>query len=103
MSRDITVETEIRDVSIIKDVLTQLGHTFQERAGMITVAGLRYSISINTDTGNVNYDEDIKSTVDKICQEYTTAVFKDRAIREGNQVTQEVNAQGEIVLHISRV
>jgi hypothetical protein len=42
------------------------------------------------------------SDVSRIKQEYTVNFYKDKCIREGNQLKEERKANGEIVLNIIR-
>ena len=100
MSRGVEVEFEVRSMDIMKDTLTKMKIKFSENGNEVTI-GKRYNnITINSDTGRIAYDEENQKQVDKICQQYMVNWYKDRAIREGNEVQEEVMANGEVHLHV---
>jgi hypothetical protein len=59
-------------------------------------------ISINSKTGMIDFDSDDTHTVDTIKQTYTVNLYKDQAIREGMQLKEEHQANGEIHLTLLR-
>lgn len=103
MSREINVQFEVRNMLIMKDTLKKLGFDYREIGDhQLNIRRNYHPISIDSKTGMITYDEMDNKIVNQIRQGYTTAFYKDKAIREGCQVSQETNSQGEIVLHITR-
>jgi hypothetical protein len=101
MSRKIEVQTEIRDMLILKDTLKQLGHNFTDvSAAVIEISRSYHPIQFNTNTGTVSYDDANTSEANKIKQLYTVNFYKDQAIKEGNQVQEIKRANGEIEIRI---
>jgi hypothetical protein len=104
MSRKIDVQFEVRNMLIMKDTMKQLGINFNEINDHQLDVSRRYNnISINSKTGNISFDSDDQTTVNKIKQGYALNFYKDQAIREGNQVHEELNVKtGEITLYVTR-
>jgi hypothetical protein len=102
MSRKVCVQFEVRDMLIMKDTLAQMGIKFNEiDQERIEIQRSYHPIAINSKTGEISYDEMHGSDVNRIKQEYTVNFYKDKCIREGNQLKEERKANGEIVLHIT--
>jgi hypothetical protein len=102
MSQKICVQSEIRDMLILKDTLNQLGHNFNEiSAEVVEIKRSWNPISFNTSTGAVSYDNAHLNEVNQIKQTYMVNFYKNQAIQEGMNVTESVNASGEIELHIT--
>jgi hypothetical protein len=103
MSRKVEVNFEVRDMLIIKDTLKQMGINFDEISqDQVSIGRSYHNITIDAKTGNISYDEANTGEVNKIKQTYMVNFYKDRAIREGMQIKEEVQTNGEIVLNIIR-
>ncbi len=103
MSDEMTVKCEIRSMLIMKETLTEMGIDFKEIKGDILEIDRPYhNMVINGETGEVTLDQENKGEMDNICQKYQVNWYKDRAIREGNKVREEVLTSGEIILHVTR-
>jgi len=93
---------EIRDMVILKDTLSQLGHNFTEVSEEIVEINRSYHpIRFNSKTGQVSYDDMCTSEVNSIKQKYMVNFYKDCAIKEGMQIRETVSATGEIELHVT--
>jgi hypothetical protein len=102
MSRKLEVSFEIRDMLIMKETLKQLGHSFREiNQDAIEIQRSYNNIRINSKTGKISYDSDHSGEVDKIKQSYMVNFYRDKAIKEGMQIRQEVSANGEVILHVT--
>ena len=99
MSRKITVQFEVREMLIMKDTLEQMGISFTESAGQLRIEGSYGGISI-TDS-NISFDSVDQKRVNKIKQQYMTNFYRDKAIKEGMQIHEEVNAKGEVILTLT--
>lgn len=103
MSEEIKVLFEVRNTLIMKDTLKEMGIDYNELSEhVVEIPRPYHNMVINGETGVVTLDEENKTEMDTICQKYQVNWYKDRAIREGNHVTEEVKATGEIVLHVTR-
>ena len=101
MSRKAVVQTEIRDMLILKDTLKQMGHKFNEvSADIIEMHRSYHNIQFNAKTGDVSFDDAQVNEVNTIKQAYAVNYYKDRAIKEGNQVQEIKRASGEIEIRI---
>ena len=101
MSRKAVVQTEIRDMLILKDTLKQMGHKFNEvSADIIEMHRSYHPIQFNAKTGDVSFDDANINEVNTIKQAYAVNYYKDRAIKEGNQVQEIKRASGEIEIRI---
>ena len=101
MSQEVDVEFEVRSMDIMKDTLTKMEIEFSEIGkNEVTIKKSYNNITINSDTGRISYDEGYQRQVDEICQQYMVNWYKDRAIREGNEIQEEVMANGEVHLHV---
>jgi hypothetical protein len=102
MSRKVCVQFEIRDLLIMKDTLKQLGHAFTEvNQDVVEIHRSYNAININAKTGQITYDSGNSGEVDKIKQQYMVNFYRDRAIKEGMQIREEISSNGEIVLHVT--
>jgi hypothetical protein len=104
MSRKITAQFEVRNMLIMKDTLAQMGINYKELNPNCLQIGQHRSntIKINAASGEVTYDSDQERDVNSIKQNYMVNVFRDKTIREGNRVQEEVTANGEVILHVLR-
>jgi hypothetical protein len=104
MSRKIEVQFEVRNALIMKETLKQMGLNYNEINDHQLEVSRRYnSISINSNSGKISFDSDDQSMVNGIKQGYTVNFYKDQAIREGNQLREEVDARtGEVTLYVTR-
>lgn len=101
MSRDVSVDFEVRSIEIMKETLTAMRIGFKEQdEHRIKINKSFHDIVIDSETGKISYDEMNKSEVNKICQRYMVNWYKDRAIREGNTIQEEVMANGEVHIHV---
>ena len=102
MSRKVCVQFEVRNMLIMKDTLKQMGINFNEMSEeRLEIQRSYHPIAIDSKTGEISYDEMHASDVNRIKQEYTVNFYKDKCIREGNQLKEERKTSGEIVLHIT--
>jgi len=103
MSRLICAQFEVRNMLIMKDTLTQMNIDYKElNKDCIQIGQYRNSIKINAASGEISYDSDQERDVNSIKQNYMVNVFRDKTIREGNRVQEEVSANGDIILHVLR-
>lgn len=103
MSAEIVILCEIRSMLIMKDTLTDMGIDYNEiRGDVLEIQRPYHNIVIDGKTGQVSLDEENSHEVDLITQRYQVNWYKDRAIREGNHIREEVKATGEVVLHVTR-
>jgi hypothetical protein len=102
MSRKIQVQFEVRESLIMKNTLEQMGVKFTESGDTLNFQFGHYPVSVNCETGMIEFDEVDQGKVDKLKQNYMVEFYRQQAIREGMQLKQEVNAKGEVVLHLSR-
>ena len=101
MSREIETLFEIRSMLILKDTLREMGIDYQELKGDILRIDRDYhDIVINGETGEISYDEENQQEINKIKQTYQTNWYKDNLIRQGNKITEEVTATGEVIIHV---
>jgi hypothetical protein len=85
----------------MKDTLTQMGINYKELNQDCVQIGRQWNpIEINAATGEISYDSAHEREVDGIKQNYMANVFRDKAIREGNQIKEEVSANGDIIIHV---
>jgi hypothetical protein len=103
MSTEIQILFEIRSMLIMKDTLTEMGINYNEVSdNKLEIERPYHNIVIDSETGQVSLDEENKNEVDLITQQYQVNWYKDRAIREGNHIREEVTTTGEIILHVTR-
>jgi hypothetical protein len=103
MSTEVNVAFEVRDMAIMKDTLKEMGIDFNEIGKDILEIRRSYNNTvINGNTGKISYDADRKAEIDNIKQRYTVAFYKDRALKEGMQLQETVNEQGEVVLTLTQ-
>lgn len=100
MSRKIEVQFEVRERLIMEDTLKQMGYTFNEHGNVIQVNNPHVKIDCNR--GSMSYDSAYSRGADEIKQRYMVNFYRDKAIREGNQVREETTAKGEVVISIIR-
>lgn len=101
MSGKICVQFEIRNALIMKDTLKEMGYNFDEQSEERFVIGSGYrSIEIDARNHKISFQDGNTTEVNKIKQAYMVNWYKDKAIREGNDVQTEVKSNGEIVLNI---
>jgi hypothetical protein len=99
MSMKAVIHTEIRNMSILKDTLTEMGYKFSAVGADALSIQAAYPMSINCAKGEINYDSSDKTAVEKIMVSYQRKFIRDQAIAEGSQVYEEVLDNGDI--HIS--
>ena len=103
MSRKVNVQFEIRSMLIMKDTLKQMGFDYTELSDSKLSARVgRYPLTIDSAKGLINYDEDDRSEVDHLKQEYMISWYRDKAIREGMQLKSERQTNGDVVLTLLR-
>jgi len=99
MSEEIQVKFEVRSMPIMKATLEQMGVAFEEiKADILSIKRPYHNIVINGVTGEVSFDQENKRELDIITQNYQTAWYKDKFIREGIQFTEEV-VEGVVYLY----
>ena len=102
MSREVWVQFEIRSMLIMKDTLKKMGIDYEElNNGSLRISREYNDIVINSDTGQISYDEEDLTEVNSIKKNYKTNWYEDCLIREGNTVTREVTTDGRIFLHVN--
>lgn len=103
MSAEIMIQFEVRSMLIMKDTLTAMDINYQEvGTDIIEIERPYHNIKIDGETGRISFDEIHQEDVNQICQTYQVNWYKDRAIKEGNKIREEVNAEGIITLHVLR-
>ena len=101
MSRKICVQFEIRNMLIMRDTLKQMGMNYDEiNEDQIEIRRNWNNIIMNSQTGQISYDEVNVNEVNSIKQNYMTNWYKDQAIREGMNLQEERNNLGQVVLHL---
>jgi hypothetical protein len=101
MSRKLCINFEVRNMLIMKDTLKELGIDYNElNADQIEINRSYHPIAINAATGEISYDEVQEREVCSIKQAYTVNLYKDQAIREGANLKEERQANGDIHLRI---
>ena len=101
MSKEIIVNFEVRSIEIMKNTLTQMGIKYSEdKSGNLKISKRWHNIVIDSKNGGLSYDEMDKIEVDKICLQYQLNWFRDAAIREGNEIREEVMSNGEVCIHV---
>jgi hypothetical protein len=102
MSRSVSVVFEVRSMAIMEDTLKAMNIDYNKsnKGNVFTIKRDYNNIVINGNTNKIRSDEMDKSTVNEICKNYTVNWYKDRAIREGNEIREEVKANGEVHLHV---
>jgi hypothetical protein len=97
MSTKLIIQTEIRNMAILKGTLEEMGLNFTAENEDVVRIQAAYPISINLQNGNIDYDSDQKNQVQGLIQQYAANFMKDEYIREGSSiVSQEVDQQGRI-------
>ena len=103
MSCEICIQFEVRSMLIMKDTLTEMGINYEEvGTDIVEIERPYHNIRIYGETGQVSFDEIHQEDVHKICQTYQVNWYKDKAIKEGNKVREEVNTEGVVTLHVLR-
>ena len=103
MSQKICVQFEIREALIMKDTLRDLGFTYTEgRPDVLAIQAAYMPITIDCVAGSITHDSASGNTVNRIKQQYMVNFYRDKAIKEGMQIQEEVKADGEIVLNMIR-
>jgi len=101
MSRDVSVEFEVRSLCIMEDTLKEMEIPYSKsQKNILTIKKPYHNIVINSESGKISYDEENKNEVDILTRNYMVNWYKDQAIREGNEIREEVMANGEIHLHV---
>ncbi|MBE3087320.1 MAG: hypothetical protein IMZ64_14020 [Bacteroidetes bacterium] len=99
MSTKICVQTEIREAAILKDTLEEMGISHIIENDVVRIQNLSYPVTINLQTGDLNYDSDQKSQVQDIVQQYAANWWKNECLKEGTETRQEVDAHGRIHIY----
>ena len=86
---------------IMRDTLKQMGMNYDEiNEDQIEIRRNWNNIIMNSQTGQISYDEVNVNEVNSIKQNYMTNWYKDQAIREGMNLQEERNNLGQVVLHL---
>jgi hypothetical protein len=102
MSQKICVQFEVRNMLIMKDTLKQMGIDYEEINQNAVRIGRSYQdITIDGAKGTIKFDSASSHEVNNIKQNYMVNFYRDKAIREGNQLREERMANGEIRLHVT--
>jgi intein-encoded DNA endonuclease-like protein len=97
MSTKIIVQTEIREMAILRDTLEEMGLSFTaENENIIRIQNMSYPVSINLQNGSIDYDSDQRSIVDDMIQKYAVNYVRDEYLKRGLSIQQEVDQQGRI-------
>jgi hypothetical protein len=103
MSQKICVQFEVREALIMKDTLRELGHDFTEnKTDILTIQASYMPITVNCVAGEISHDSASQSVVNKIKQQYMVNFYRDKAIKEGMQIQEEVKANGEVIINMIR-
>jgi hypothetical protein len=103
MSKEIKIQYEIRYMAIMKNTIKEMGLNYDEINENQVECRLPHGrVIINSETGQIRYDNMDEIAVNAIKQNYQVNFYKDRAIREGMKLKQEVKANGEIHLYLTR-
>lgn len=101
MSAEYEIQFEVRSLGIMKDTLKEMNIQYNEiKAGILSIERPYHNIVINSNTGEVSYDQENQRELDQITQNYQVAWFKDNCIREGKQFREVVTAAGHVELYI---
>ena len=101
MSRKICVQFEVKNMAIMKNTLKQIDVDFNEISDeRLEIHRLYHPIVIDSKIGNISYDEVNEKEVTNIKKEYTVNYYRDKCLREGNQLKIERRENGEIVLNV---
>lgn len=101
MSNLIHLESHVNNAPVLCDTLTSMNIGYTVHGDNVKISSHRYPITFNTKTGHISCDSDMMKDVNKIKQNYTLKIYRRQAILEGNQMHQEVQANGEIVVYFS--
>jgi len=85
----------------MKKTLEQLGLQYQEQGDRLSISRNYHNIDIDTNSGNISYDDMDKRQVDTIKQEYQFNFWKNEAIKEGMNLQVEKKANGTVLLHLT--
>ncbi len=102
MSRKVVVQFEVHSAEIMRDTLEELNIVFSENKAktVFTIKHKYNNIEINSNTNQITHDDTGLKKVNKIKRTYAVNWYRDRAIKEGMQIREEVNAKGQIELHV---
>lgn len=85
------------------NTLKEMGIGFEEVGQHeIKIQDQWHPTMINCETGNIRCDDMNRRNVDKIVQNYMREFWRDKAIQEGCQITEDVDANGTIHIRLSR-
>ena len=96
MSTKIVVQSEIREMAILRDTLTDMGINYNELNNEVRLQQYSVPVIFNMETGQVNYDSDQRNLVEDITQKYAANFIRDQYLKEGTNVSQEVDSMGQI-------
>ena len=99
MSTKIVVQTEIREMTILKDTLEEMGLNHTVENDVVRIQNLSYPVAINLQTGDINYDSDQKGQIQDMVQQYAANWWKNECLKEGTETRQEVDTQGRIHIY----
>jgi len=103
MSQKLCIQFEVREALIMKDTLTELGYNFTEKSqDVLSIQASYMPIVIDCNAGSITHDSAHVSMVNKIKQQYMVNFYRDKAIKEGMQVQEEVKANGDVVINLIR-
>jgi len=103
MSKTVHVNFAVTNTAIMNKTLDEMGIQHSEHGDSIIakIKGYR-DAEFNIKTSRITYDDMDVSRVNEVKQNYTVNLYKDQAIREGMQLTQERSANGVVTLRLTR-
>jgi hypothetical protein len=102
MSAHITVQSEIRNMRILKDTLTEMGYNFADTGSNQEVVEIQrsyHNIRFSTNDGQVSFDDANTKEVNTIKRTYSVNFCKDFAIKEGMEAKVTEEANGEVTVN----
>jgi len=102
MSVKIEVKSEISNLEIIRDTLTELGYTFTERDEVLSINKNFHHLAIDTKSGQITCDSAQSAEVKEIKKQYARNFYRNQAIQEGMNIQEQVSANGTIEIFFTK-
>jgi hypothetical protein len=101
MSKEIKVSFQINSIGLMKKTLADLSISYNEvNEERLEIDRRWHPIVINYRSNEISCDDMDQAFVNNIQKNYTLNAYRDKAIREGVRLQEEVTATGEIHLTI---
>jgi hypothetical protein len=113
MSQRVTTETEMKDVSVLREAAKAIDVPLTENGDRVafggkwagpTVAGVQYGSGIDVKSGELYYDREFfkPETFNPLKQAYASAKYQIECMRQGVQIeSKETDANGNVILMCS--